>query len=258
MSPGLVPSKITKSELEHAKQSMALHLSRIRKSEALGHFAGLDSLVNSSREQMEGDWRNASILLGAKVVAGEVRLTDLEPSCFTDIEDVWLDEVKRHSAYYAWLKTGSNHTACYFEACDELRRLLIDRRTKDRLENFSAVREYIKSHYLDEFDNVFAQEVIEAKANKISASGEVAQHIAEHLALEYTKTFYQNIIPAVEDQDRDACKAVLGALRHGGTVPPLAEIVNCFEAAIAIGFLESNIVQKFWRESPQLSKDTTF
>jgi hypothetical protein len=147
----------------------------------------------------------------------------------------------------------------YDEACVEIRNLLVERRVKDRLENFVPVREYISQRYLDEFKRLngeFCSSLVELKASRLSAKA--AQQFAAPIAAEYSQKFYENIIPAVEGCDQDACIAVLQALQHGGSFPGFPHIITCFEAAVAISFLDATTIQALWKRGPNVSKDTTF
>ena len=180
---------------------------------------------------------------------------------------MWLSEVKENIAYFGWInnrdefgfwsgpRTREDH---YYAACAEIRKLLVERKSKDRLENFRRIRDYISGRYLDEFlklNGEHAAELIDTKAKRLSSRAGAFAHTQ---ATEYARKFYENLIPAVEDGEREACTAVLEVLQHGGTWPNFPDIINCFEAAVAISFLDAALVQELWRTAPNVGRDTTF
>ena len=253
-----------------AVQTIALQVSRSRKAEALYNLAALDYTVPSTDQEMKMDWHNATVHIADNVVTATILLSDLAPACFPWIESVWLSEVKKSIAYFRWVATREDEAVgfwCskhlrenhYFEACAELRKLLVERRAKDRLDNFQTIRDYLRTNYLDEFgclNGEHSDELIATKVKRLALR--VAPPICDIRATEYTKNFYENIIPAVEDSDQEACVAVLQAFQHGGTWPDFPDIINCFEASIAISFLDSRMIQGLWKSASDLSKDTTF
>jgi hypothetical protein len=220
---------------------------------------------------MKRDWHNATVFMATTALMATVlRLSDLEEKCYPCIEGVWLGECKENIAYFLWmdardevgvwcdLHVQQNH---YFEACARIRNLLVERRSKDRLENFGPIRDYICGNYLDEYQRIdngeHSDKLIQAKAGRL-VSPHVAPKIAALTATEYTKKFYENIISAVEDSDRESCATVLHALQHGGTWAGFPDIINCFEAAVAISFLDAALIHDLWKSTPDLSRETTF
>ena len=214
------------------------------------------------------DWHNATVFIATNVLTATLRLSDLDVKCYPCIESVWLSECKETIAYFAWfeareevgvwcdLHVQQNH---YFEACAKIRRLLVERRSKDRLENFAPIRDYICRRYLDEFQRVngeYSDELIQAKAKRLVPRA--TPGIAALSAAEYTRKFYENIISAVEESDRESCGTVLQAFQHGGTWPGFPDMINCFEAAAAISFLDGALVRDLWRSAPDVSMETTF
>lgn len=262
------PVNISETQFRRSLGKIALHLSRERKAEALYNPLALDYMVPSNDEEMKRDWHNATVFMATNVLTATLRLSDLEVECYPCIESVWLGECKENIAYFAWfegreevgfwcdLNVRQNH---YFEACARIHNLLVERRSKDRLENFAPIRDYICCNYLDEFRRVngeHSDELIQAKAKRLVS--QATPQIADLAAAEYTKKFYENIISAVEDSDRESCATVLLALQHGGTWPDFPDIINCFEAAVAISFLDAALIHDLWRSSPGVSRETTF
>jgi len=266
-----VSSEETISEGQFLKslQTLALSLSRSRKLHALNNLPELDYKVPSTDEEMKSDWHNATVFVATNVLTASLRLSDLEVKCYPCIESVWLSECKENIAYFAWmdamddvgvwcdLHVQRNH---YFEACARLHKLLIQRRSKDRLENFAPVRDYIRANYLDEYqhleDGERSGELIQAKARRLIPRA--TAEIATRVATEYSTKFYENIISAVEDGDRESCATVLLALQFGGTLRGFPDIINCFEAAVAISFLDAALIHDLWKSTPNVSIETTF
>jgi hypothetical protein len=260
--------RISDGQLWEAIKNTALHLSRHRKAEALLNLLKLDEMVPSTKEQMETDWRHASTHVATNVMTGRLPLSDLDPECFPRLESVWLDDIRQNLAYFSWINNREEagfwspdgvRQQYYHEACIEIRNLLVERRVKDRLENFVSVREYISERYLDEFQRFngeHSSSLTELKVRRLSANA--ARQMAEVLAAEYSRKFYENIVPAVEACDQEACIGVLQAFQHGGSLPGFPSIVTCFEASVAISFLDATTVQALWKTAPNVSKDTTF
>jgi hypothetical protein len=261
-------SRISDADLLKATQNTALYLSRLRKAEAFVNLPALDEMVPSSPEQMDADWRHASIVVATTVMTGRLHLSDLDAECYPRLEAVWLDDIRQHIAYFNWINSREDvgfwspqdlRQGHYHDACLEVRNLLVDRKVKDRLENFAPVRGYMSERYLDEFQHFNGEHsasLAELKAAHIGASA--AREFAAALATAYSRKFYENAISAVELCDRDACIAVLQALQHGGSLPGLPSPITCFEAAVAISFLDATTIQGLWKTGPNISRDTTF
>ena len=267
MASAETPENISETQFWKSLQRIALYLSRERKAEELYDLPVLDK-VPSSDEEMKRDWHNATVFMATNVLTATLRLSDLDVKCFPCIESVWLSECKETIAYFAWFEAREevgvwcdphvkqNH---YFEACTKIRKLVVEHRSKDRLENFVPIRDYICCNYLDEFRRVngeHSDELIHTKVNRLVSRA--TPQIAAITAAEYTKKFYENIISAVEDSDRESCATVLHALQHGGTWAGFPDIINCFEAAVAISFLDAALIHDLWKSTPDLSRETTF
>jgi energy-coupling factor transporter ATP-binding protein EcfA2 len=67
------------------------------------------------------------------------------------------------------------------------------------------------------------------------------------LAETYIRMFYENIIPAVEENDKEKVLQILKAFQYSKTSGFL--IKSCFEVALAIYFLSPDIIQALWDES---------
>ncbi|GEM_PF-3130652 len=72
----------------------------------------------------------------------------------------------------------------------------------------------------------------------------------------YVKMFYENIIPAVIDKNEENILKVLKAFQFSITNRFL--IINCFEASIAIYFLDSNIIENLWKNTELETPTSSF
>jgi hypothetical protein len=67
----------------------------------------------------------------------------------------------------------------------------------------------------------------------------------------YTGMFYENIIPAVIENNEDKTVMILKAFQFSKAPENRYLIINCFETAIAIHFLDKNIIQKVLKNSEE-------
>jgi hypothetical protein len=184
------------------------------------------------------------------------------------MENIWADELKEYLAFFNWIgirehvywSSEEARRKHYHEGCDKLRGLLADKQVKDRVPNFASIKQYIADQYMDEymhFDPELARPLIDRKAARLGvrirkdSGGEI-------YATEYSQKYFDNIIPAVESSDRDACLAVLQALQHSGTFEGGPGIATAFEVAVAVAFLDPTQVQTLWNARQTVSRDTTF
>jgi len=249
-------------------RNLARQMSRERKADAILNYSLLDQLP-STREEIEADWRNAEVQIAVEIMASTARLSDLAPDCFPYLESIWLDEIKHYLAFFNWIdireqagfwSSEEARKKHYFDACDKLRALLVDRKVKDRLENFASIKKHFKDRYLNEYNRFDPELARSLVCRKTARLGERInpQKGGEIYATEYSQKFYNNIIPAVELGDDESLLAVLQALQHGGSFAGGPAIVTAFEMSAAIAFLDGTKIQKLWRVGENVSRDTTF
>src|SRR5271157_1312663 len=65
----------------------------------------------------------------------------------------------------------------------------------------------------------------------------------------YVRLFYENIIPAVVEKDRLSVLRVLKAFQYSKAPENCWWVINCFEAALAIYFLDRRIIESLWEDS---------
>ncbi len=164
-------------------------------------------------------------------------------------------------AYFAWIeqKRGLflNHEKDFFDACDHIRQeLLVNEEMKSSLSDFNEVETYIKTHYLGSDGKLRTpiekapdlQKLIEVKAKRIHETTGSTDANKNWLQAEtYTKMFYENIIPAVVKNDREKVLRVLKAFQYSKMNRFI--IINCFETASAIYFLNPETIRSLWNES---------
>jgi hypothetical protein len=267
MQPVRAISQVSEAELNSLRGTLARQISRERKADAMLNYVLLDR-IPSTREEMEADWRNAAIQIALDIMSGMPPLSDLSPECFPHLEEIWADELKEFIAFFNWIALREQvywspeemRKRHYHDGCNKLRGWLSDRQVKDRLENFASIKKYIADEYLDEyqhFDPELARPLIDRKAARLSARIN-RESGGETYANEFSRKYYGNIIPAIENSDQDACLAVLQSLQHGGSFAGAPGIANAFEVAVAIAFLDATQVQNLWKTGQNVSRDTTF
>jgi hypothetical protein len=90
--------------------------------------------------------------------------------------------------------------------------------------------------------------LIEKKAYRIfETTGSTNSYTNWIHAETYVKMFYENIIPAVETKNREKILRVIKAFQYSKLNRFL--IINCFETALGIYFLDPNVIQSLWDAS---------
>src|SRR5260370_13679964 len=57
----------------------------------------------STDAEMLRDWRQGCVFWAARFLMGELLIGRFDQSCYVIFEELWLEEVKRYSAYCRWL-----------------------------------------------------------------------------------------------------------------------------------------------------------
>jgi len=214
----------------------------------------------STPQEMESDWCDAVAYLGLKVLEGvEVQLTQLEPESYFLLEEVWLNRIKQLKAYYFWKNEDKGSPeANYSSASDSIRdRLLFAPRAE--LCAFAPIEAYIAKRYLRDDDcsklddkKASTNLMVAHKAQRIFATThEPKDEVNWFRARLYISMFYENIIGAVKDNNREKTVAILKAFEFGKAADHRYLIINAFEAAIAVHFLNKEIVHQVLQD-PQL------
>lgn len=210
---------------------------------------------------MKRDWHNACIYSAYKFVTGEWRLSRYGSDCFQMLQNVWLDELKAYHAYLVWLssrgryKWSSPHESDsdYFAACSHFRQLLTDYEVKDP-DDEKSVEVYMLSHLTKDKLGSQGEALIGRKRERLASR--IGMSSANQIATEYCKLYYPNIIPAIKGSDEHTLK-VLQAFARGRGTSNRPEIIDCFEAAVGIAFLDGVRIESLWRTG-QIDKDSIF
>lgn len=226
----------------------------------------LDTLVRryrSLQDEMDRDWHNAEVSLAAEIIDEEINFAyDIDQESYKHLENIWLKDVKEYKAYFIWkerLKKGyieKNKKDDYLNACKVIRQKLVDGNIKVPLSYFYEVKDYLETRYLTnkKIDPEKARELIEKKADRIwqTTNGRFDKEINWHLAEAYVRMLYENIIPAVIEKDECKTLMVLRAFQYNKAPENRYLIINCFETAIAICFLDQDIIQNLWKSKRDL------
>jgi hypothetical protein len=266
----------TDEELYKWCEGTALQQSLVRRTNfLLKGDSPLVKLLDSTPEQRDRDWQDAEMLFAIKVLEGGFHLArQLGPDSYHRLEQQWLSEVKRAKAFFLWedrmdkLAQPSRHEQDYLEACRQLRVQLIRKDLKARPQEFEEVKGYLVSRYLaegaldakePEVDKKYrfapekddALDLVRKKAFRIGqATGGIDPAKDWEDALAYCRAFYDNIIPAVIEEDpvhrKEHSLLALRAFDLSQGQEYRNQIINCFEVALAIYFLDADIVESLW------------
>jgi tetratricopeptide (TPR) repeat protein len=244
------------SDLEQWIRNKAKEISYDRKfRRLLAPVEDLLKMVPSTPQERETDWTHACTLLAAEVLDGRISFArDINASSYWRLEEAcWLQNVKTSKAYVIWMHRGggvdpAREAEDYAEACDQIQEKLLDPASKAAVAEFAPVGEYLNARYLNNgrLDRAksHSKRMIEVKASHFGEVDPAGDLENWRRAEQYAEQFYENIIPAVSQDSVDHIRSVLDALRvrdaHNRKADP---IVNCFEMAIAIYFLNPAIVK---------------
>jgi hypothetical protein len=248
-----------------------------RHAEYLGLLRVAKTGKPSSQLDMDWDWRQAETLFASDVLDGFPNFAGrIGSASYGLLEEVWLKDVKQIRAYFIWKKRGAPYPGQeredYDFACDHIRRLLTDRSgkrsIKARPSEFGEAKAYIEQRYLTNGRVVHegasekaaaARVLIARKAERIherrkqteSKYSECAENDLRNWiwAELYVKMFYENIVPAVMENGKENVLAVLKAFQYSKAPENCWWVINCFEAALAIYFLNANTIQELWKDS---------
>jgi hypothetical protein len=252
----------SEEELDRWFRDSAYQQSLIRKTNFILRETGLLlRMIPSSGYEMDQDWFTTNTLLAARVLENKINLgRQLESRSYCRLEREWLSSVEKLKAYFVWerreVPPGPGfETVDYYAACEEIRRSLVEPDAKASLEDFEDVREYLEASYLtkgkfDVHKGDSARRLQEEKANRISTivgGHDPDQHWFE--AETYLRLYYENIIPAVIGDSKSSVEStlmVLKAFQFSKSAEKQFLIINAFEAAVAVCFLDAKIIEELW------------
>ncbi len=241
-------------------RNMSDHLSRQRRRQSQR------TLPLSSKYEEFVDWHNAELLFACQVLDGNINFAfQNSPQLYSLLEKIWLTEVKQFKAYFIWedrrndWKPGHDEEN-YYEACKQIRRMLVDKPTiKAHRKTFAEARAYLETRYLTDGkidkSKSDASNMIRLKANRITGKADSEKN--EQRAEAYAKMFYENIIPAVIEDNPENVLLALKAFQFSKAPENRFLIINCFEVALAIYFLKSEIILDLWEKSKLISEPPT-
>ncbi len=204
-----------------------------------------------SEAQIAEDWHRATVYFACEVIDGRVDLIrQLSVDTYYRLESVWLKDVKEVKAYFIWRRTKGAAEDNYDIACEQIRDRLLSC-AKGSADEFQETRRYIEGRYLTNDGirpdvNETARKVIAIKAKRVwESTGGIYSNEANWISAErYTKMFYENIIPAVAMKNVDSAEMVLKAFGFSRSPENRYLIINAFEAAIAIYFLDADVIRE--------------
>lgn len=216
--------------------------------------------------EINWDWHQAEVEFAGQVVDGEIDFVrQISAKSYPQFERIWLREVKQFKAYHKWEmeldERGDEWNPAraeedYYTICDAICGMLVNEKIKKPAKDFAEVKNYLEIQYLnsdgliDEAAHDGARAIIQNKAQEISASSGGQDELANWgMAKTYVKLFYENIIPAVMDNDFEKSLLALKAFQYNALLGEHSRIINCFEVLLAIYFLNPAHIEEMWNNS---------
>lgn len=202
----------------------------------------------SSDEERAADWHAAQVLAAARLIDGKLQISR-GPGVWAlvQLREVWLDEVKQLMAYERWEQRGRpavlQADEDYLAACALIRARMLDPEKRPAIDEFEEARLYLEKEFLTDgkLDESRAPviEMLRRKADRLRAvTGRTDEDANERAARAYAKAFYESIVAAVTKQDGASVAAVVGALELGDGPTDNHPMIDCFEAALVVSFLD--------------------
>jgi hypothetical protein len=252
----------TEKELSAQITARAREFSKQRKmSELFREVNRFFEKYPSTNAETEHDWFNAELDFASQVLCGEISFTrELTSRSYWRLETKWLREVKRLKAYHKWEDEGGKVSAGqdkkhYYEVCREIRDMLVNPEIKASAKEFAEAKAYLQTRYLDKAGKIDrkkyeADYLLKSKASRVWESTGVSDDDRNYFSGErYVRDFYENIIPAIVDEDEEKTLIVLKAFQFSKAPENRYLLINCFETALAIYFLNPAIIEKLWRDA---------
>jgi hypothetical protein len=208
----------------------------------------------STGEEHEKDWHAARIYLASDVLDGKLDFVrDFDTESYQLLEgDCWLRDVKQVRAFLRSQRHSgrSDEEAAvrdFTDTCSEIRDRAINQEIKASQSAFEIVSRYLQMKYLDRLDQntwdlkpTGIDDLIETKARRVwELTGNASSTENWTVAETYVREFYLNILPAVSGEDDSSTTKIVDLLQLSNSADRL-DLVNCFEAAIVIYFLNAS------------------
>lgn len=225
----------------------------------------------STEEEMRSDSHIAEVVLASEILDQRINFAGrMGSGSYWRLEQMWLKEVKCLTAYFNWQRRGNGFDPVravedYYQACEHIRDQLV-KGTKGLEAEFKQVKAYLEKEYLTngkvDQNKSEAKTLIRRKAERIWERMRVIGRATEDLenwvnAETYVNMFYESIIPAVMEDDSERVRTVLKAFQYSKATENKFWVINCFEAALAIYFLNARTVQKLWDDSEKQPRPTS-
>jgi hypothetical protein len=238
----------------------------------LGLLRFVEQRRESSPEEMEWDWHQAQVILVSDILDGFPNFAGrIAAKSYWRLEEVWLKDVKRIRAYFIWEGEGKKvfdpEEKNYDRACEHIRDMLV-KSVKAQAIEFGVAKAYLEGRYLTGGRVVHegagekcasAKVLIATKAERIRARRKKTEwnyvegsqnDLTNWLRAEtYMKLFYENIIPAVVNKDQMSVLRVLKAFQYSKAPENCWWVINGFETALAIYFLDPEVIKGLWKDS---------
>lgn len=209
------------------------------------------------------DWHIAEVMFAKEVIEGSLKFNEnISSISYPRLQKIWLSDIKKLIAYFIWVSNGcsispSPHDRDYQEACDKVRLFLTDLSRKASLSEFLEVKAFIENRYLTNGVLDKSKPDVEAatqrKASRIESLIESMGEQTHKLdnwydATAYMKLFFENIIPAVLEKNQESVLSVLKGFQFTTTTSKKLHVVDAFEVAVAITFLDANVIEEIWQQ----------
>ncbi|NOU16672.1 MAG: hypothetical protein HOO91_03850 [Bacteroidales bacterium] len=237
----------TKQMLNSYVKAYAYLLSKLRKVEKVfadqEHLHRLIESISSTEREMLDDWNRATSFVVLEILSGKIPFNQVQPESYPILESVWEKDIKLLKAYFVWFnnKTGDADSN-YFKASQEIRKLLFIP-SDYSLHDFDKIKNYLNDRYLGKDGKIdetkqSTHDLIACKAERIYHTTGNTNSIENWFRAKlYVKFFYENIIPAIVNNESDKINYILKAFEFSKSPNNRFLIINCFEAAIAIYFI---------------------
>jgi hypothetical protein len=261
--PPLLESKaLTENEIEYLVQRNAKYLEKM----ALSRDRSLaDFGINKDQ--------SSQIYLALHILEGKINLASrISSASYGRLESVWVQDIKKLTAYFLWEERGGGidkelEKADFIKASDLTRELLANEGIKAQKTEFGEAKAYIEKCFLSSNGRNIdsrkdeVQSLISLKAQKIREETRCNNFRQRWNSAEYfVELFYNNIIPAVIDNSEDSVLAVLKAFQYSqyGNDGRPYHIINAFEAALIIYFVDAKNILALWDKSDKHPRPDSF
>lgn len=208
--------------------------------------------VPSNEEEQAADWLDAQLFFASDVLERKIHFTlQLATDTYPQLQEVWLQDLKRIKAYVAWRHAGGDWDArrdgeFYLAACDDIHSLLVDPALKSDSGSFAPIESWLRATYMDGdsvslVPNSAGWQLVKHKAERIwQTTGRCDRDANWRDAEQYVLQFYNHAILAFRDQAGTSVEALLSTFRNDSTHS--CELTSVFEACLVAYFLDADVI----------------